>query len=102
MHRRQTSCPKAISLPSSPHKYRSHTPGSEMNETDKLEANVDMIETWNKLLESSSFGNEPWFPYNEWNIEYSELTVGSRVGIGMHNYILTSSSSVCTFLYLLN
>ncbi|PWA59892.1 serine/threonine/dual specificity protein kinase, catalytic domain-containing protein [Artemisia annua] len=82
MHRRQTSCPKAISLPSSPHKYRSHAPGSERNETDKLEANVDMIETWNKLLESSSFGNEPWFPYNEWNIEYSELTVGSRVGIG--------------------
>ncbi|GJU45145.1 serine/threonine-protein kinase EDR1 isoform X1 [Tanacetum coccineum] len=82
VHRRQTSCPKAISLPSSPHKYRSHIPGSDRNETDKLEANADMIETWNKLLESSSFGNEPWFPYNEWNIEYSELTVGSRVGIG--------------------
>nr|GEX53198.1 hypothetical protein [Tanacetum cinerariifolium] len=77
----------AISLPSSPHKYRSHIPGSDRNEIDKLEANADMIETWNKLLESSSFGNEPWFPYNEWNIEYSELTVGSRVGIGMHNYI---------------
>lgn len=81
-HRRQTSCPKAISLPSSPHKYRTHVHGSETNETEKFEANFDMITTWNKLLESTSIGNEPWFPYHEWNIEFSELTVGSRVGIG--------------------
>ncbi|XP_076918492.1 serine/threonine-protein kinase EDR1-like [Bidens hawaiensis] len=63
-HRRQTSCPKAISLPSSPQKY-------------KLEGNFDLITTWN-----NSIGNDPWFPYHEWNIDYSELTVGSRVGIG--------------------
>lgn len=49
-----------------------------------------MIATWNKLLESSSFGNEPWFPYHEWNIDFSELTVGSRVGIGIHYYLLSS------------
>ncbi|XP_076938000.1 serine/threonine-protein kinase EDR1-like [Bidens hawaiensis] len=63
-HRRQTSCPKAISLPSSPQKY-------------KLEGNFDLITTGN-----NSIGNDPWFPYHEWNIDYSELTVGSRVGIG--------------------
>ncbi|XP_071697237.1 serine/threonine-protein kinase EDR1-like [Rutidosis leptorrhynchoides] len=82
MHRRQTSCPKAISLPSSPQKYRTNACDSERNETKKFEANFEMITTWNKLLESSSFGNEPWFPYQEWIIEFSELTVGSRVGIG--------------------
>ncbi|KAL4563307.1 hypothetical protein LXL04_027347 [Taraxacum kok-saghyz] len=81
-HRRQTSCPKAISLPSSPHKYRTRVLGSEKNGTEKLEGNLDMVTAWNKLLESSSIGNEPWFPYHEWNIDFSELTVGSRVGIG--------------------
>ncbi|KAK1420405.1 hypothetical protein QVD17_21965 [Tagetes erecta] len=81
-HRWQTSCPKAISLPSSPQKYRTLVHGSETNETESLEGNFDTITTWNKLLESSSIGNEPWFPYPEWNIDYSELTVGSRVGIG--------------------
>ncbi|KVH89488.1 Armadillo repeat-containing protein 3 and Serine/threonine-protein kinase CTR1 [Cynara cardunculus var. scolymus] len=80
-HRRQTSCPKAFSLPSSPHKYRIHDHGSDRNETEKLEGNLDMI-TWNKFLESSSIRNEPWFPFHEWNIDFSELTVGSRVGIG--------------------
>ncbi|KAI3824492.1 hypothetical protein L1987_05952 [Smallanthus sonchifolius] len=81
-HRRQTSCPKAISLPTSPQKYRTHLSGSERSETDKLEGNFDMNTTWNNLLESTLIGNEPWFPYREWNIDYSELTVGSRVGIG--------------------
>ncbi|KAF5764845.1 putative protein kinase TKL-CTR1-DRK-1 family [Helianthus annuus] len=79
-HRRQISCPKAFSLPTSPHKY--HVPGSEMSETDKSEGNFDMNSTWNKLLESTLIGNEPLFPYHEWNIDYSELTYGSRVGIG--------------------
>lgn len=80
-HRRQASCPKAFSLPSSPHKYTIRDHGSDRNETEKLEGNLDMI-TWNKFLESSSIGNEPWFPFHEWNIDFSELTVGSRVGIG--------------------
>uniref|UniRef100_A0A251UPN8 EDR1/CTR1/ARMC3-like peptidase-like domain-containing protein n=1 Tax=Helianthus annuus TaxID=4232 RepID=A0A251UPN8_HELAN len=41
-----------------------------------------VVKTWNKLLESTSIGNEPWFPDHEWNIDYSELTVGSSIGIG--------------------
>ncbi|KAI7727802.1 hypothetical protein M8C21_005940 [Ambrosia artemisiifolia] len=77
-HRRQTSSAKAFSLPSSPQKYRTHVHGSENNEN----GNFDTITAWNKFLESTSIGNEPWFPYHEWNIDYSELTVGSRVGIG--------------------
>ncbi|KAI7733957.1 hypothetical protein M8C21_031963 [Ambrosia artemisiifolia] len=79
-HRRQISCPKAFSLPTSPHNY--HVPGSEICETDKSEGNFDMNTAWNKLLESALLGNEPLFPYHEWNIDYSELTIGSRVGIG--------------------
>jgi serine/threonine protein kinase len=28
------------------------------------------------------FQNKPLLPYEEWNIDFSELTVGTRVGIG--------------------
>ena len=28
------------------------------------------------------FQNKPLLPYEEWNIDFSELTVGIRVGIG--------------------
>ena len=70
---------RAISLPSSPDAYRSrnlesrgseHTPGEEM------------VSTWNKILETRMFHDKLLLPYEEWNIDFAELTVGTRVGIG--------------------
>ncbi|XVF58590.1 hypothetical protein PTKIN_Ptkin07bG0078400 [Pterospermum kingtungense] len=71
---------KAISLPSSPHDYRSQT--SERSGVSGYVANDEMVATWNKILESQMFNNNPLLPYPEWNIDFSELTVGTRVGIG--------------------
>lgn len=66
-----------MSLPSSPNEYRGHT--SEMGHflrTEVMESNL------NKILQSSTLMNKPILPFDEWNIEFSELTVGTRVGIG--------------------
>ncbi|XP_068664747.1 probable serine/threonine-protein kinase SIS8 isoform X2 [Aristolochia californica] len=71
---------KAISLPSSPHEFRGQT--SERSGTSNFLGNSDMVSTWNKVLQSSSILNRPLLPFEEWNIDFSELTVGTRVGIG--------------------
>ncbi|XP_059659768.1 serine/threonine-protein kinase EDR1-like isoform X2 [Cornus florida] len=71
---------KAISLPSSPHEFRSQA--SERSGTSDSIVNDEMVSTWNKVLESPMFQNKPLLPYPEWNIDFSELTVGARVGIG--------------------
>ncbi|XP_065002873.1 serine/threonine-protein kinase EDR1-like isoform X1 [Musa acuminata AAA Group] len=77
--RKQTgSTQKAISLPSSPHGYRGET--SDVS-GDFLRTEV-MESKWNKILQSSSLLNKPLLPFDEWNIVFSELTVGTRVGIG--------------------
>lgn len=77
--RKQTgSTQKAISLPSSPHVYRGQT--SDIS-GDFLRTEV-MESKWNKILQSSSLLNKPLLPFDEWNIVFSELTVGTRVGIG--------------------
>ncbi|KAL4573303.1 hypothetical protein LXL04_020103 [Taraxacum kok-saghyz] len=64
---------KAMSLPTSPHEFRHHPASSDGDET---------VSTWNKILDSPMFQNKPLLPYQEWNIDFSELTVGTRVGIG--------------------
>jgi hypothetical protein len=33
------------------------------------------------------FHSKPLLPFQEWNIDFSELTVGARVGIGKHQYL---------------
>ncbi|XP_022739433.1 serine/threonine-protein kinase EDR1-like isoform X2 [Durio zibethinus] len=76
----QINSQKAISLPSSPHGYRRQT--SERSGVSAYVANDEMVATWNKILESPMFNNNPLLPYPEWNIDFSELTVGTRVGIG--------------------
>ncbi|KAJ7948444.1 putative Protein kinase [Quillaja saponaria] len=76
----QLSSQKAISLPSSPHDYRSQT--SERSGPSEYVVNDELVSTWNKILESPMFNNKPLLPYQEWNIDFSELTVGTRVGIG--------------------
>ncbi|KAG9138436.1 hypothetical protein Leryth_012726 [Lithospermum erythrorhizon] len=66
---------KAISLPSSPHQYSSQSP-------DRTGISEDMVSTWNNVLKSHVFQDNQLLPFDEWNIEFSELTVGTRVGIG--------------------
>ncbi|KAG1335252.1 serine/threonine-protein kinase EDR1 [Cocos nucifera] len=76
--RRQTQ--KAISLPSSPNEFRGHA--SDISGVSDFLSTEDLISTWNKVLKSSLYWNKPLLPFQEWNIEFSELTVGTRVGIG--------------------
>lgn len=88
---------KAISLPSSPHEYRSQALG-------RSGADDDMISTWNKILESPMFQNKPLLPFHEWNIDFSEITVGTRVGIGERSSSISPSFVVHIILliYLYN
>ncbi|KAK7342440.1 hypothetical protein VNO80_25392 [Phaseolus coccineus] len=71
---------KAMSLPSSPHDYRGQA--SERSEVSEYPMNDELESTWNKVLESPMFNDRPLLPYEEWNIDFTELTVGTRVGIG--------------------
>lgn len=78
--RRQNNSQKALSLPSSPHDFSSPTP--ERIETHKVKE--EMVSAWNIVLGLPMFQNKPLLPFEEWNIDFSELTVGTRVGIGKH------------------
>lgn len=82
--REHMSSQKAISLPSSPHEFRSQTSG-------RSGVSDEMVSTWNRILESPMFQNKPLLPFQEWNIEYSELTVGTRVGIGFFGEVFRGS-----------
>ncbi|KAL2589815.1 hypothetical protein AAZV13_13G253100 [Glycine max] len=79
-NRDQGTSQKAMSLPSSPHDYRGQA--SERSGPSRYGVNDEMESTWNKVLESPMFNNKPLLPYEKWNIDFSELTVGTRVGIG--------------------
>lgn len=67
---------KAISLPSSPRwSYgRGKTPG--------IFGSPDIASRLDKVIESSKILNKPLLPFDEWNIDFSEITIGARVGIG--------------------
>lgn len=87
--RDQGTSQKAMSLPSSPHDYGGQA--SERSGSSRYRVNDEMESTWNKVLESPMFNNKPLLPYEKWNIDFSELTVGTRVGIGMY-YLLQLKS----------
>ncbi|XP_059449968.1 probable serine/threonine-protein kinase SIS8 isoform X2 [Corylus avellana] len=74
------SSQKAVSLPSSPHEYRRQT--SESGGPPDYVRNDELVSTWNKVLESPMFQNKPLLPFEAWSIDFSELTVRTRVGIG--------------------
>jgi hypothetical protein len=78
LRNRTGSTQKAMSLPSSPHEYRSQNTGKSDDYISKEKAALK----WNKVLRSSSFLNKPLLPFEEWNIDFSEITIGTRVGIG--------------------
>ncbi|XP_051135037.1 serine/threonine-protein kinase EDR1 isoform X3 [Andrographis paniculata] len=75
---RQHSSQKAVSLPSSPHEFRNQSP--ERSGIPRV--NEDMVSTWNRVLDLPIFQNKPLLPFEDWNIDFSELTVGTRIGIG--------------------
>ncbi|KAA8524239.1 hypothetical protein F0562_010662 [Nyssa sinensis] len=78
--REQMSSQKAISLPSSAHEFRVQT--AERGGTSDYILNDETVSTWNTVLESPIFQNKTLLPFQEWNIDFTELTVGTRVGIG--------------------
>jgi hypothetical protein len=80
LQRDQVTSQKAMSLPSSPHEYRGQA--SMRSEQSRYGVNDELESTWNKVIESQMFNNKPLLPYEAWNIDFSELTVGTRVGIG--------------------
>ncbi|KAG7574652.1 Protein kinase domain [Arabidopsis suecica] len=73
---------KAISFPSSPRSYQIQS--FERSEPSRKK----ISQIWNEVLESPMFQNKPLLPYEQWNINFSELTVGAFVGSG-------SSGVVC-------
>ena len=80
-HEKQMNSQKAISLPSSPRYFTHHASGRcEAKESIR---GPDMISTMNKMLEIPKILNKKLFPFEEWNIEFSELTIHTRIGIGM-------------------
>lgn len=81
LHGDNVTSQKALSLPSSPHNYQGQA--SDTSGPSGYELSGELESTWNKILESPMFNNKPLLPYEEWNIDSSELTVGTRVGIGM-------------------
>lgn len=78
---KQLHSQKAISLPSSPQRFSKKA--SLLSDAPEIFVSPDMMSTFSKVLESSKFLNQPLLPFEEWNIDFSEITIGARVGIGM-------------------
>ncbi|EPS58941.1 hypothetical protein M569_15871, partial [Genlisea aurea] len=76
-HLRQRNNQKAMSLPSSPHEFMSETPEAACS----TGVDEEMVSKWNRVLDSFMFQKQPLLSFEEWNIDFSELTVGTRVGI---------------------
>ncbi|XP_055802824.1 uncharacterized protein LOC129872014 isoform X3 [Solanum dulcamara] len=75
-HRKCLTSDKAISLPSSPR--WSYGRGKAAG----IFGSPDMMSRLDKVIESSRILNKPLLPFDEWNIDFSEITIGARVGIG--------------------
>ncbi|MCD7446189.1 hypothetical protein HAX54_045246 [Datura stramonium] len=75
-HRKCLTSDKAISLPSSPR--WSYGRGKAAG----IFGSPDMMSRLEKVIESSRILNKPLLPFDEWNIDFSEITIGARVGIG--------------------
>ncbi|KAG8058584.1 hypothetical protein GUJ93_ZPchr0002g25575 [Zizania palustris] len=85
--RRQVSNQKAVSLPSLPHQLHSH--GSDLIRSAEFLTAADLMSTWNRVLQSSPFLNKPLLRYEECHIEFSEITVGTRVGRGSFGVVFS-------------
>lgn len=80
LHEKQMKSQKAISLPSSPRYFTHHASGR--GEAEEIIGGSDMISSMNKMPEILKILNKRLLPFEEWNIEFSELTIGTRIGIG--------------------
>lgn len=49
------------------------------------------IASWALSMQSPSLPSQPLMPFEEWNIEFSELRIGVRVGIGWSSWRLIPS-----------
>ncbi|KAJ8549479.1 hypothetical protein K7X08_033186 [Anisodus acutangulus] len=76
LHSKCLTSDKAISLPSSPR--WSYGRGKAAG----IFGSPDMMSRLDKVIESSRILNKPLLPFDEWNIDFSEITIGARVGIG--------------------
>ncbi|KAL9146225.1 hypothetical protein ABFS82_13G096300 [Erythranthe guttata] len=86
---KQINSHKAMSLPSSP--QHSGNQASVRSDAKEIFVSPDMMSTFNKVLESSKILNKPLLPFQEWNIDFSELTIGTRVGIGFFGEVFRGS-----------
>lgn len=71
---------KAISLPSSPRYFTRQSSGR--GETAENIRSTLLISTIHKELEIPKILNDQLLPFQEWNIDFSEIKVGMRIGIG--------------------
>jgi hypothetical protein len=54
------------------------------------------VVSWGLMMQSPSLPSQPLMPFAEWSIEFSELRIGIRVGIGkVFLFILSSEFSLC-------
>ncbi|GAA0161002.1 non-receptor serine/threonine protein kinase [Lithospermum erythrorhizon] len=75
--RKQPNQQRAMSMPSSPHYL-----GNGVKEAAEIFGGSHIISTLDKVFESKTF-SKPLLPFQEWNIDFSEISVGRRVGIGL-------------------
>ena len=62
----------SLSVPSCPQEFQKTSSSKS----------IEMINSWNRVLQSSTHTSKPLLPFPEWNIDFSELKMGVRVGIG--------------------
>ncbi|KAL6557423.1 hypothetical protein OROMI_017773 [Orobanche minor] len=68
-----------MSLPSSPRYFTKYASGR--GEAEEILRGADMISRTNRMVEVAKVLNKQLFPFQEWNIEFSGLTVGMRIEI---------------------
>ncbi|CAH9079408.1 unnamed protein product [Cuscuta europaea] len=74
------SSQKTISLPSSPQFIKTQV--RRRADRSGVSRSPHMISRFDRVLESSKLVNQPLLPFEEWNIDFSEVNIGIRVGIG--------------------
>lgn len=51
--------------------------------------------SWSLTMQSPSLPTQPLMPFSEWNIDFSELRIGIRVGIGRCSYLQALQIHAC-------
>jgi hypothetical protein len=56
------------------------------------------VVSWGLMMQSPSLPSQPLMPFAEWSIEFSELRIGIRVGIGKIFFLYYLQKSLCVSL----